>query len=212
MENKTIFTFFKNCSKKVKISLMAVVALLLVGIICIIIFAPSGKTNISIETSLKEVFETSKLSTAEYTYNSIVAVPIDSSKPAEEENLKCQVAYKGTVKSGFDFKQINIVEKENALYVIVPKISIQSVDVKTDLEYIFIKKKYDTENTYAELLNICRDDLEYKAKNNKTFYETAVDSAVETVTAITKPFEKQLEDGMTIQVVYIDNYEKEVKQ
>ena len=210
-EKRNAIAIFSNCNKKTKTLLMLAVSILLIGVICLIIFAPSGNTTISVRTSLKEVFENSELSTCEYTYNSIVAVPVDSSKPAEEDNLKCQVAYKGTAKYGFDFKQIDIEEKDNTLMIIIPKIEIKDIKVDENLDYIFTKKKYDKENTYAELINACRKDLENKTKNNKTLYDTAIESAIETVTAITKPFEKQLEDGKTFKIVYIDDYEKEAK-
>ena len=211
MEKKSLTEVFKNFSKNTKIALWAGIGLLVAVIVCVAIFAPSGETTFSVKTSLKEVLESSELSTSEYTYNSIVKVPIDSSKPTEENNVKYQIAYKGTVKSGFDFKKIDIVEKEDSVIVIIPKITIQSVNVNTDLEYIFTKEKYDTEKTYAEAYNACCKDLEEKAKANKTLFSTAVDSAIETVTVITKPFEKQLEEGKTFQIVYIDNYTQEVE-
>lgn len=208
MEKKSLI---KNFGKNKMTALFAGIAFLIAVIVFIVIFAPAGKTTFSVKTSLKEVLESSELSTSEYTYNSIVKVPIDSSKPTEENNIKYQVAYKGTVKSGFDFKGIDIVEKEDSVIVIIPKIEIQSVNVNTDLEYIFTKEKYDTENTYAEAYNACCKDLEEKAKTNKTLFDTAIDSAVETVTAITKPFEKQLEEGKTFQIVYVDNYNQEAE-
>lgn len=211
MEKKSLTEGFKNFSKNTKIALWAGIGLLVAVIVCVAIFAPSGETTFSVKTSLKEVLESSELSTSEYTYNSIVKVPIDSTKPTEENNVKYQIAYKGTVKSGFDFKEIDIVEKEDSVIVIIPKITIQSVSVNTDLEYIFTKEKYDTEKTYAEAYNACCKDLEEKAKANKTLFSKAVDSAIETVTALTKPFEKQLEEEKTFQIVYIDNYTQEVE-
>lgn len=210
-DKKNLFKILKNFSKKIKIALSIAISLLLVAIICLVTFAPSGDTTVSVRTSLKEVFENSELSTSEYTYNSIVAVPIDSTKPAEEDNLKCQVAYKGTAKYGFDFKKIEIVEKDNSLLIIIPKIEITDINVDENLDYIFTKNKYDKENTYAEVINACCKDLEDKANNNKTLYNTAIKSAIETVTAITKPFEKQLDDGKTLQILYIDDYKKEAK-
>lgn len=211
-EKKNSTDIFKKCSKKTKIILIALASIFLVAIIYIIIFSPSGKTSYSVKSSLREVLETSELSTAEYTYNSIAKVKIDAEKPEDEDNIKYLVAYKGTVKSGVDFKKIDIVEKENSVIVVVPKIEILSVSVDTDLDYIFSKKKYDTEKTYAEAYNACCEDLEIKAKNNKTLYNTAIESAVETVTAITKPFKQKLDGDTTIQVVYIDNYDSEGKE
>ncbi len=213
MEDKkfNLIKFFKNAGKIAKI-IMGIAAMLLVVItILCIIFAPSGETTFSVKTSLKEVLETSNLSTAEYTYNSIAKIPIDTSKELNDDNIKYHVAYKGIVKAGFDFQKIETVEKENSIIVIIPKIEIQNVDVNTDLEYIFIKQKYDTENTYAEAYNACYKDLEAKAKTNKTLITTAIDSAIETVTALTKPLEKGLEEGTTIKIVYVDNYVAEAK-
>lgn len=211
MEKKSLAKIFKSFGKKAKIVLWAGVGVLVLAVICVAIFAPSGETTFSVKTSLKEVLESSEMSTSEYTYNSIVKVPIDPSKPMEDNNVKYQIAYKGTVKSGFDFKKIDTVEKDDSIIVIIPKIEIQSVNVDTNLEYIFTKEKYDTEKTYAEAYSACCKDLEEKAKANKTLFTTAIDSAVETLTAITKPFEKQLEEGKTIQIVYIDNYVPEVE-
>lgn len=209
MKKKSLVETLKNCGKKTKIALVAALSVLIAVAVCVIIFAPSGKTTFSVKTSLKEVLESSELSTSEYTYNSIVKVKIDSKKPADEDNIKYHVAYKGTVKSGFDFKAIDIVETDKTITVIIPKIEIKNVNVNTDLEYIFTKQKYDTESTYGEAYNACCKDLENKAKNNKTLKQTAIDSAISTVTAITKPFEKQLENEKTIQVVYIDDYASE---
>jgi len=209
IKNNAIDLFRKFGQKKFLLIVVAILLLVVIG--CIIILAPSGNTTYAVKTSLKEVFESSELSTSEYTYNSIAKVAIDDSKPAEEDNIKYQVAYKGTVKSGFDFKDIDVFEKENSIFIIIPKIEIKSVEVDTDLEYIFIKQKYDTEHTYVEAYNACCNDLEIKAKKNKSLDSVAIESAIETITAITKPFEKQLKKGKSIQIKYIEEYSSEVK-
>ena len=201
----------KSLGKNTKIAILAGAIALIIAIICIAVFAPSGETEIDVEVSLKEVLKTSELYTSECMYNSIVKVPIDSEKPAEDKNLRYCVSYKGKAKYGFDFNKITTVQNDDSLIVIIPKIDIMNVNVASDLDYIFTKKKYDTENTYAEAKELCRQDLKQKAKENKTFYNKAVESAIETVEALTKPFEEQLEEGKTIQVVYCENYVPEVK-
>ena len=209
-ENKNLLEVLKKSSKQTKIILLVAASLLLATIICIIIFLPSGKTTYSVNTSLKVFIESSELSTSEYTYNSIAKVKIDPKKSADEDNVKYQIAYKGTVKSGFNFEKIEILEESNSIIVIIPKIEIQSIAIDANLEYIFVKEKYDTETTYAEAYNVCYEDLESKAKNNETLYNTAIESAIETLTAITKPFEQQLDGEKTIKVVYTDNYYLEI--
>lgn len=211
MEKKNLFEIIKNLGKKSKIAILVGVGIVVLTVICGVIFAPSGETSFSAETSLKEVFKNSQISTSEYTYESIATVLIKEDQPAKEDNIKYYVSYKGIVKMGVDFAKIDVVDDKEGITVIIPKIEIQTTDIDTDLDYIFTKKKYDTEKTYQEALNACRKDLEKKAKNNNTLYTTAIDSAVATVTALTKPFEKYLEEGKTIKVVYIDHYGKESK-
>ncbi len=205
-EKKSFGEIFKNCSKVVKTTIVVALVCVVAAVACIIIFAPEGKVEFSFKTALKEMEDISLLSTSECTYNSIAAMPIDPEKEIGEDNTKYHVSYKGTVKYGFDFKKLEVIEKEDSIIVVIPKIEIHSVDVDTNMEYIFVKEKYDKETTYAEAYNLCCDDLEKKARENNTLYTTAIESAVETVTALTKPFEKHLEEGESLKIVYVDNF------
>lgn len=212
MKLQNLFETFKNLGRGAKYFLLALLLVVLISIIIAIVFSGSGKAQFSVETSLKEVLESSELSTAEYTYNSIVSVKDDKKDTKnDEEEIKYYISYKGTVKAGFDFEKIDVVKNDKKIIVIVPEIEIISVDVDTNLEYIFTNKKYDTEKTYAEAYNACCDDLESKAKSNKTLHNTAVESAIEAITALTKPFERQLKKGETIEVVYINQETQEGK-
>lgn len=198
-------------SKKAKliVSLSAAV-LLLVCIACVIIFSSSGETSFSIKTSLKEVFDISEFSTAEYTYNSIAKVKIDPKGDETEKNIKFYVSYEGTVKAGFDFKKIDIIETDAKTIIVIPKIEIHCAE-PSNFDFIFVKDKYDNEtSSMKEALQVCKEDLKNKAEQNKTLQTTAIESAVETVTALTKPFEKHLEEGKTFEIVYIDDYKPEV--
>lgn len=205
-EKKNFIEIFKNLSRKIKLAILLSLSCLIVAILCIVIFAPSGHTSVSVKTSLKEFLSASEMFTAEYTYNSIVKVPIDTKKPLDDDNIKYYVSYKGTVNSGFDFDDIQVIDQNGNITVIIPKIEIMLVNVNTDLEYIFTKQKYDTEHTYAEALNAAKTDLENKAKANDTLFRTAKQSAIDTITALTKPFEKALEEGAKITITYIDDY------
>ncbi len=195
----------KKGKKIPKSVIIAIIAVLVVVIGLGVVFGPSGKTTFSVETALKEVLADSELLTAEYTYNSIARIK------TKENEIKYQIAYKGEVKSGFDFEKIKVEEKENKYIIIIPKIEIKTTTVDPDLEYIFTKQKYDTENTYQEAFNACEKDLKRKAQENESLQNTAIESAVETVKAFAKPFEKNLEEGKTIEVVYVDDYSKEAK-
>lgn len=197
--------------KKTKYTIPVLIGIVMIALICIMIFAPSGKTTFDVKTALKEITETAELSTAEYTYNSIATIAVDPKKPAVDKNIKCHAMYKGTVRSGFDFDKIEIVENNNDILFIIPKIKIKSTYVDEDIDCIFTKKKYDTENGYAEIYNLCCEDLKKKAGSNQTLHSTAVEGAIETLKGLTKPFESQLPSERTIKVIYIDDYKEEAK-
>ena len=76
------------------------------------------------------------------------------------------------------------------------------ITVDPDLDYIFIKKKYDTETTFAEATEACKEDLLEKAEENETLLNTARESAIDTLMALIKPFEKQLAEGESFEIVF----------
>ena len=185
----------KTLSKTSRYLLFGVVAVILAMLILLIASSGSGDVTISVETSLKEMITSSQLRTAEYTYNSIAEVK-------EGETTKYHVAYKGTVSAGFDFEKIEIVRDGNVICIVVPDVDILEVVVDPELDYIFIKKKYDTETTYAEATTACKQDLRGKAETNETLLKTARESAEDTLMALLKPFESQLKEGESFEIVF----------
>lgn len=158
-------------------------------------FSGCGGVTVSVETSLKEMITASQLRTAEYTYNSIVGV-------GDGDKIEYHVAYKGTVVAGFDFENVEIVREEDIIRIVVPDVEILEVTVDPKMEYIFVKSKYDTEETYVEATEACKKDLREKAEANDTLLNTARESAVDTLVALVKPFESGLEDGVRFEIVF----------
>lgn len=195
---KNIIERMKNLNRTAKILLIGAVLFASVVIVLLIVFSGSGKSKLSVETSLKEIIVSSKLRTCEYTYNSIVEVK-------DGEKTKYHVAYKGTVNAGFDFEKVEIVRDGKKILVVIPDVEILEVLIDPELDYIFVKDKYDTEQTYAEATNACRKDLETKAVANETLLQTARESAEDTLSALIKPFERQLDDGETFEIVFDTN-------
>lgn len=187
--------FLKNLSKRTKHIIGGAIAGALTIIILIAVFYGSGSISISVETSLRDIIAISQLHTAEYTYNSIAVVQ-DGNK------IKYHVAYKGTVSAGFDFENVKVVRDGKTLKVIVPDVEIMEVIVDPELDYIFVKKKYDTEETYAEATAACKKDLRAKAEGNETLLKTARESAEATLNALIKPFESRLETGETVEIIF----------
>ena len=73
---------------------------------------------------------------------------------------------------------------------------------------IFLKKRYDTESTYAEAYSFCTQDLTEKASANQTLKTTAEESAIHMVEALLKPFEPHLEEGQTFQILFEADWEE----
>ena len=185
----------KNLSKGTKYIIGGAAIAVLFVIVLLVVFSGSGDVSISVETSLKEMITTSQLRTAEYTYNSIADV-------MDGDKVKYHVSYKGTVSAGFDFEKVDVIRDGNVIRIIVPDVEILEVIVDPELDYIFIKEKYDTEETYAEATSECKEDLRAKAEANETLLETARESARDTLNALMKPFESQLSEGETFEIVF----------
>lgn len=201
---KEIFVKLEKSGKGLKCLLAVIVGIIVISAVCAIIFFPKNETAYNVKTSLSEMLETSDMLTAEYTYNSIVGVKKDSDGGDTVDNMKYYVSYKGTVKSGFDFQKIDVKEDGEKIIVTLPEISIREIIVDRDLEFIFTNDNYDTEETWKEAYKACEDDLKRKSSENETLQETAISSAKETLTALVKPIESQLDDGKSIEIVYLE--------
>lgn len=185
-------TGFMNSGRKLAVTVLA--AILIVLIALNIIFTKKGSLTTEAETSLKQIIDTGDISTVQYTYNSIVTIYDEKNKP------KYHVAYDGTAKAGFDFNKIDVSKDNESKKIIVTvpqmKVTAVNVDSKT-MDYIFEKKKYDTETTYQEAYKACISDLEKKAKSNKSIKKMAFENAVDSMKAILIPLESRLPDGYT---------------
>ena len=187
-----IITGFSKTTKYILCGVIA--ALIFVGVLATV-FSGSKEVTIDIESTLKEIISTSTLRTSEYTYNSIAEVK-------DGDKTKYHVSYKGTVTAGFDFEEVEITQEGNTLCIVLPDVKIVEVIVDPRMDYIFVKKKYDTEETYAEATEACKKDLLKKAQENKTLLQTARESAKDTINALIKPFESRLDNGATVEIVF----------
>lgn len=203
MENKT-----KDIEKNKKV-LLTVAILIVIIIVAIVVIATSSVNKfpqvVTIsKASLKEVIEVGELSTIEYTYNSYTPVSSTTKdkKGNEKEEIRYYVSYKGNIKAGFDFEAlaVNCDNEAKNISIVIPEIKINSIHVdETSLDYIFVKEKYNTENTFQEALRICEKDLEEKANKNTTLTEIAKENAISMMRALLAPWEETLPEGYTIE-------------
>ena len=186
---KDTVTFIQRNKKKITVVLIGA---LIVAVALSVLFDNDRSVTTIAESSLKEVIETSELSTVEFIYNSTATVNDDKNNP------KYHIAYEGTVKAGFDFNKITTeIDKENKkIVIVIPKIKINSVNINDEtLDFIFVKDKYDTETTFQEAYKMSYSDLENKAKSNETIKKMAYENAVDSMKAIVMPLESKLPEG-----------------
>ncbi len=153
------------------------------------IVGEEGGVNTISESTLKEVLEISQMSTAEYTYNSLLQ------KSNEKNEIEYSVCYNGTITAGIDFSKIEIEIDDNAktINVTVPKAEINSINVDAgSLEYIFENEKYNTETVNSEAYALAVNDLEQKAYSNTEILTLAKENAISTVEALLQPWTEQI--------------------
>lgn len=156
-----------------------------------------GEVSTISKSSLEKVVERAQLSTLEYTYNAIVSVKDDKGK------IKYHVAYEGVVKVGMDFTKIDIdvdnVEKK--IKIKIPEMQIENPVVKMeDMEYIFVKEKYETEDVSAEAFNISKEDLKKRTANDESLMQMARENAVSSIRAFIEPWIEQLDAEYTVEI------------
>ena len=156
-----------------------------------------------VKSALKGIEDIDELSVLEYNYSSFTTV-YEKTKDGKnnKDKPKYHVAYDGIVRLGFNFKDIKVTEDtvKKIIYIEMPEVKINSVSIDDDLQFIFAKDKYETDDVVAKSIDICRKDLEKKVKSDDgtNLRILAEESALETVQAITNPLAKFLPDDYVI--------------
>lgn len=194
----------KGGVSKIKIVLIVTAVLaVLIATITVFISTKSSSNNepkvhtVS-ESSLREVFEISELQTVDYIYNAI------AKKLGKDDEVEYHVAYEGTVKVGIDFEKIdiNIYEEDKKIVIVLPEAEIFSTEVNPGtMEYIFTKKKYETEEISQEAYKLCLDDLKNSVEGNEALIDSAVANSKSIVEAFIKPWVESFDDGYTVEIM-----------
>jgi len=194
---KKVMDFIKSCNRNVKILGIVIIA---VAVIISVIMLTNKEAELTVvsEASLREVLEIDELATLEYFYNSVTQVLKEDS-----DKVKYYVAYKGNIRYGINFEQmdIKIDEKNKQINVILPEVNLIdcNVDIET-LDFIFEKDKYETETVIMEAKDVCEADLKEKASKNTDLKKMAKENAVDTITALLCPWIEQLAEEYEIVV------------
>ena len=161
-----------------------------------------GKEETTIITSskLEKVLKISDLSSYKVTFNGV------SKLIGEDGEQIGNVAYNAQVSVGLDMDQIavdveDVDENNKKVVVTLPDIKITDTDVDPgSLDYMFNKKKYDSDNISITALPQCRQDAEDECSTNETLFDLARENAVNTIKALINPLLESV-DGYTLVIV-----------
>lgn len=160
------------------------------------------KTTIITSSKLEKVLQISDLSTYKVTFNGVSTLVGDDGEQIGN------VAYNAQVSVGMNMEDISVsvedVDDNNKnIVVTLPEIQIVDTDVDPgSLDYMFSKKKYDSDNISISALPQCRQDAEDECNSNEMLFELARENAVNTIKALVDP----LLDGMEgYTLVILDN-------
>lgn len=145
------------------------------------------ETTVLTASQLERVLKISELSIYKVTFNGVAAVN------DEEGELLYNVAYNAKVRIGFDMEKLQVSidetdESAKKIIVTLPKIGV--VDAEVDpgsLDYIFAKKRANTDDVSATAFPACKADAEEECSANELIFEQARENAVNTVKALTQP-------------------------
>lgn len=192
----------KSAGKLILPIVLIVVAV--VGCIALFLFFRSAREKqkqpevITVAT-LEKIINVSELSTFTAVYNGIAKV----NNEQNPEKVDYYVSYEARVKAGFDLDKIKITVDNEAktINIKIPGIYItdSTVDIGS-LDFIFINDKANASTVSEQAFKACEADVKAESKQQKAIYELARQSAINILTALTKPIVEQLDAEYTLTI------------
>ena len=191
---------FHKLSKKVKIILLVLTAVLLAVLIPTgVNYLHNPQAEVVTVNTLQNILNVSDLSTFEAVYNGIADVH-NAEKP---EKIDYYVSYNARVQAGIDFEQVKTeIDTENKRIVVTlppVKITDTTVDITT-MDYIFENKKAETASVSQEAYKACIDDVARESREQDAIYTLARQNAENIVEALIKPFISQWDASYTLDI------------
>lgn len=192
---KNIMKKFNKLSKKTKIITITILIITILIGTTIIFWGEEGNSTYDSTNTIKKITETETINTTEYIYNAV------TQKETEGGKIKYYVAYEGTVKAGFEFDEmkINTNKKSKTVTITIPKIKVTETKInEKNLKFIFTKAKYDDKKVLEEAIELCKKDLETRAKETDLLFKTAQNNASSGIKAFLQPWINTLPEDYEI--------------
>ena len=195
-------------SSLIKIIAVVILAALLIVLTVNVVKCSNGKKNNEVKVTtvsdLRKIINVKELSTFSAVCNAVVR-----RKNAENpDSVDYYVSYNSKVKLGINMDGIDVTIVDSAdgsssskIVIIIPEAEILelSVDMKS-LDYIFEDKSFNKQSISGEAYKLCEDDVRKRVEENGKIKESAEENAVNTITALVKPFLEQLDRKYDLEV------------
>jgi hypothetical protein len=155
------------------------------------------KPKVDITVTLKNIVETSDLSTSVFKYEGIVEVP-DPKKP---KNIDYYICYSAEVYAGIDFSEVQFIEDKDKKTITAKLPEVKILDTVVDpnkLDFLFMDKKANNVTVTATALTACETDIQQECTSESALLETARTNAINVVRALAEPVVEQVCEDYTL--------------
>ncbi len=202
-----VLGYFKSCSadpvkepKEVVQEVTQAVSDVAEAVVDEVVVGEEGEFRYITESTLSEVVSTAVLYTASYPYNGFVA------SRGTDGRSRYYVAYKGEVKAGIDFDKVKVSldEETDKITVVIPRLRPLEITIDSELDFMEMEEKLNTEGVYAEAYKMAEEDLKRRMETDDSIRQAAIESAKTAELALLKPWVEQVdpERDYTIEVLY----------
>ncbi len=162
------------------------------ALVLVLLVSQKGEETIVSSSSLKKAVNISELSTAQFTYNGVVAVYKDEKK----KKLKCNIRYNAKAKAGIDMTKIefDIDEEAKTVKPILPEIQVTAIVDEKSLSFLPEEAKIGL----REALTACEEDAQREAEASPRLKELAEENLQSIITALTYPLLNREEEPYQI--------------
>ena len=171
---------------------IAVVGVLVAALLCFSIYSGAqrklhAKTTISSSNVIERIMDNEEVRMAKVPFNGIAEKKV-LDKNGLERDLYL-VRYCGFVTLGTDERiAFDKNDAEKIIRVRVPDPKVLDIEVDFDsIDYIFTKKKYETEMIAQDSYRVCLDDMSEEVKNNESIYIKDKKNTENIIRALLKP-------------------------
>ncbi len=154
------------------------------------------------KTTIDEIIGISELQTLNYDYHAICRVysPVDGVSPIY------YIAYDATVALGIRTEDVQIDygdEEDKEITITLPRVGILSSTVNAGtLDYLFIDKSYNNEETSVGAQSRCEQDLVARIREDDKMLEHAKDNTEAEIRALTQPLVEQFYPDYELKIVW----------